>query len=257
VAFIFAAEFVVGLWILLRAVDVLGDEPESREVINLIWPLVDVTPTGDVILLLLVVGAGLLGSFVQSATSLVSYVGNRTFRSRWTMWYLLRAPIGVALALIIYLVLRGGLLQANIAVAGVVNPYGVAAFAGLAAMFSKQAIDKLGEVFTTMFRTEDGADEERKDSLAGGVVLSSVVPAQLEVGASDREVSLQGNGFTRDMAALVGEEEREVRLVDSTEARLELAANDVAAAGSLTVRVVAGGRVSGVRTVEVVEPAAE
>ena len=88
------------------------------------------------------------------------------------MWYLLRAPIGVALALIIYLVLRGGLLQANAAAADLINPYGVAAFAGLAAMFSKQAVDKLGEVFVTMFRTESGADEERKDSLAGGVVLS-------------------------------------------------------------------------------------
>ena len=172
VAFIFAAEFVVGLWILVRAIDALGDEPGSREIINLVWPLVNVTPNDDVILLLLVVGAGLLGSFVQSATSLVSYVGNRTFRSRWTMWYLLRAPIGVALALIIYLVLRGGLLQANVAAADVINPYGVAAFAGLAAMFSKQAVDKLGEVFVTMFRTESGADEERKDSLAGGVVLS-------------------------------------------------------------------------------------
>jgi hypothetical protein len=100
-------------------------------------------------------------------------------------------------------------------------------------------------------------DEERKDSLAGGVVLRSVLPARLEVDAIDREVSLQGSGFTDDMAALVGEEEREVRRVDSTEARLELSDNDVAVARSLTVRVVAGGKMSGARTIEVLEPVAE
>jgi hypothetical protein len=47
---------------------------------------------------------------------------------------------------------RGGLLAAQ-ASADAVNPYGVAALAGLVGMFSKQATDKLREVFDTLFRT--------------------------------------------------------------------------------------------------------
>src|SRR4030042_1903723 len=60
--------------------------------------------------LFLVLLAAALGSYVHAATSFATYVGNRSFVESWTWWYILRPPIGIALAFVFYLVIRGGLL---------------------------------------------------------------------------------------------------------------------------------------------------
>jgi hypothetical protein len=120
-------------------------------------------------LLLLVIVAGALGSYIHSATSYSDFVGNRQFSPSWTLWYALRPLIGVSLALILYFVTRGGLLLLIInggdaTKANNINPFGVAAVAGLTGMFSKVAADKLAEVFTTLFKSQ--GDQSRRDGLA-------------------------------------------------------------------------------------------
>jgi len=140
----------------------------------------------DARLMLIVLATGALGSYVHSATSFVSYVGNRRLRLSWAWWYLLRPLIGLALALIFYFVIRGGLLSAT------ANPeelsvYGVAAVAGLVGMFSKQATDKLREVFDTLFRTQTGGDEARADKLADNVLVSDVMIARHKIVACELE----------------------------------------------------------------------
>lgn len=71
----------------------------------------------------------------------------------------------MALAVIFYLVLRGGLLSAG-ASASDISPYGFAAVAGLVGMFSKQATDKLEEVFSNLFQVGgEGGDAQRGDKL--------------------------------------------------------------------------------------------
>ncbi|MCP3958278.1 MAG: hypothetical protein GY719_10545 [bacterium] len=116
-------------------------------------------------LLLLVLLVGALGSYVHAATSFVSFVGNETLRYSWMWWYVLRPFIGMALALIFYFVLRGGLLATTTDAAGI-SLYGITAVAGLVGMFSKQATDKLNETFKTMFRTSRGeGDDARKNKL--------------------------------------------------------------------------------------------
>jgi hypothetical protein len=70
----------------------------------------------------------------------------------------------MALAEVVYLSLRGGLLSATgNAAAGAISPYGVAAVTALTGLFSKQATDKLQETFETLFRTQQKV--ERKDAL--------------------------------------------------------------------------------------------
>jgi hypothetical protein len=116
-------------------------------------------------LLLLVVIASALGSYIHAATSFVSYVGNKSLVMSWAWWYILRPFIGVALALVFYFVIRGGLLSVSTE-AGDISIFGITAVAGLVGMFSKQATDKLGEVFDTLFKTkEGGGDQTRKDKL--------------------------------------------------------------------------------------------
>lgn len=124
----------------------------------------------EVRLLLIVLLAGALGAYIHATTSFIDYVGNRKLSGNWVWWYLLRPFIGSALALIFYFVVRGGFISPNSG-GDAMNPFGIAALAGLVGMFSQQATDKLSEVFKTLFRTAPGAgDEKRKDSLEEGVV---------------------------------------------------------------------------------------
>jgi hypothetical protein len=129
--------------------------------------------TPDAALILLVVLVSALGSFVHAATSFADYVGNRQLRISWVWWYLLRVLVGSSLALIFYFAVRGGFF-ANDASSGAVNPYGIAAVSGLVGLFSKQATDKLREIFDTAFRVDEGAgDAARDDSLDGSTTVTT------------------------------------------------------------------------------------
>jgi hypothetical protein len=98
--------------------------------------------------------AGALGSCIHLTTSFVNYAGIRELRQSWGWWYLLRPGIGAALAVVVYFVIRAGLITgAGAASTGSINPYGVASLSALSGMFSKQATEKLQEVFENICKT--------------------------------------------------------------------------------------------------------
>lgn len=103
--------------------------------------------------LALVAVAGALGSYIHLATSFADYLGNRQFVKSWAWWYVLRPFIGSTLAIAVYFAARGGLISGG-AGAGDLSPYGITALAVLTGMFSKQATDKLREVFEDLFKTD-------------------------------------------------------------------------------------------------------
>ena len=106
--------------------------------------------------------AGALGSFIHVATSFTSFAGNRSLSASWVWWFILRPPMGAAIALIAYFVLRSGLLfDGQLGVQ--VSPLGIAALGGIIGLFSKQIIDKLRSVADTTFNTPQ--DENRADKL--------------------------------------------------------------------------------------------
>lgn len=113
--------------------------------------------------LLIVAIAGAIGSYIHVATSFADFVGNRRLRSSWEVWYLLRPLIGSSLAVLVYFVIRGGLISSTSG-ADQMSPYGIAAMAGMCGLFSKQASDKLQEIFEETFRTRQSV--ERADPLA-------------------------------------------------------------------------------------------
>jgi hypothetical protein len=136
-----------------------GDSKQAMPIPTWWWG--PISPEVDLLWLVLITGA--LGSFVYSARSFVDFVGNRKFRPSWIPWYLMYPLIGSALALMFYLGIRGGLLTAA-ARGSDINISGLVAISGLSGMFSKQATNKLNELFTTMFRT-DRNDSDLKDKL--------------------------------------------------------------------------------------------
>lgn len=111
-----------------------------------------VTTENRIILMVMVSGA--LGSSVHSLTSFTKYAGKNQLTENWIWWYIMRPFIGTSLALIFYLALRAGLFT-SAASAEDINLYGILTISGLSGMFSRQATDKLSELFNNIFKTEN------------------------------------------------------------------------------------------------------
>jgi hypothetical protein len=165
------------------------------------------TASPDTAMILLVVFASALGSYVHAATSFGDYVGNRELRRSWTWWYLLRFWIGIAIALLFYFALRGGFLVAD-GSSSDLNPYGIAALAGMTGLFSKQATDKLNEVFVTLFRVAPGSgDDARANSIVSDRQprVTSLNPQDVPSGVTETQtVTLRGEGFGQESIVRVG-----------------------------------------------------
>jgi hypothetical protein len=138
------------------------DLKDKREAVNLEEASIKRAGADEQHLFLLVILAGALGSFVHVTRSFVDFIGNRRLRPSWTWWYVLQPFTGSALAVVVYLVIRGGFFVGTSA-GGILNPFGFVAVASLVGLFSKQATNKLDELFSTMFRTDK--ERELKDKL--------------------------------------------------------------------------------------------
>ncbi len=152
--------------------------------------------SNDQKLILLAMLAGMTGSFLHAAQSLVSYMGNGTFKQSWAAWYLLRPWIGGILGLTIYFAFRAGLISG----AAGLNPYGVVAIGLLGGWFSKTATDKLQEVFEALFTPK--GDENRAHKLEGmHPVLQSIDPSPVPAGVN--AIKVQGSDFDEGAAIIV------------------------------------------------------
>lgn len=127
-----------------------------------LWPVTGspgvYSPDGRFLLMAAVAGA--LGSCIHLASSFVDYAGKSGLTRQWGWWYLLRPGIGAALAVVIYFVIHAGLISgAGDAATGSLNPYGVCGVAALSGMFSRQATEKLKEVFDHLCATNSPQPE--------------------------------------------------------------------------------------------------
>jgi IPT/TIG domain len=213
----------------------------------------------DLRMLLIVIVAGAIGSLIHTLTSFGDYVGNRRLSTSWMWWFVLRTPIGIALAIVSYLILRGGLIvptlqtskDGNLEGATVLlNPYGIAAFAALAGMFSRQATDKLREVFETVFTAQKAVP--RSEPLKGKPATITVDPAKLTVG-TPQVLTITGNGFDKEIKATVNGKPRNVQWVSDKQLRLTTVAEDVAKAGKLELIFKNPNNDAFTATIEVVE----
>lgn len=113
----------------------------------------------------MVILLGALGGTLHLVASLVKYVGNRQLKRSWLLYYLSTPIAGAALAPILYMLLRVGILSptggsasgSNIASLNLIAIY---AFAALTGLFAKTATDKLAEVFKTAFRSSEAASKD-------------------------------------------------------------------------------------------------
>lgn len=188
-------------------------------------------------LIIIVLLCGALGSAVHAATSFATYVGNRSFVNSWAWWYFLRIPIGMGLAGILYFALRGGFFSpvsnGSVHPQDIVNPFGFAAIAALAGMFSKQATDKLKEIFDNLFRTDENS--QRTDKL-GKFAIETVEPTQLVVSQANPVLTVTGKGLTAQLKVTIASSERDYDL-NADKMTICLKEADVASPGDLELKI--------------------
>jgi hypothetical protein len=139
-------------------------------------------------LFLIVASVGALGGMVHSLRSFYWYVGNRDLKWSWMLMYLMVPVVGALIAVVFYVVLRGGLISGQ-ASSAAVSPFGFAAVAGLVGLFSDQAVLKLQQVFSVLFTpAEQGRDH-------APVAVVDVTGFSPDGGPVGTPVTVEGSGF--------------------------------------------------------------
>ncbi len=192
-------------------------------------------PSPDGLYLVAVIVLAALGASVHALMSFASFMGNRHYVRSWTWWYVAQAPVGIVLAVVFYLAVRGGLLAVSTST-GEISPYGIGAIAALVGMFSKQAADKLQEVFDTLFKST--GDAARKDKLTGThFEVTDLSPDSVNIGSTELTVQLIGTDFVAGMKVEIGGVARTSTVVDQTHCTVELLPVDVASSGVIGLTV--------------------
>ncbi len=122
----------------------------------------------DVLLMIFLMG--FLGGLTHWAGSLAIFVGNRKLMRSWVVYYLLMPVEGSALALVIYFLLRAGVLSTNSGgsdALGELDLIKIYGFAGLTGLFAKQALEMLRDVFGAIFKRVQAKDPAEKEKSPG------------------------------------------------------------------------------------------
>ena len=108
----------------------------------------------------------------SSITTILGYLRHASvlqdFDAAYTPWYVARLLMGMLLGLIFYFVVKGGLLAVSAGAGGAQEPlnlWALAAIGALVGLFSKNAIEKLRELFNTLFKTQDEQYKELLERL--------------------------------------------------------------------------------------------
>jgi hypothetical protein len=180
---------------------------------------------------------GLLGGLVHSLRSFAWYVGNRKLVLSWAAFYVTLPVVGGAMALIFYLVIRGGFFpQAQISET---SPFGFAALAVLVGMFTEEAAVKLKGVASTLLASA----EKGKDQAPASPTVKQVDPATGS-SAGGTAVTITGTAF--DSAARVsfgGKLATKILVPNNTTITAE---TPPASAGPVSIEVINPGNLKGV-----------
>jgi hypothetical protein len=117
----------------------------------------DVTLPPSTLYLLMVMAFGATGAFVYLLLSYAKHLGMNDFGLQWLAWYVTLPFIGAGLGATVYVVFRAGYLPTGDNVQ--INPFGFAATAGLAGLFSRHVFAKLRLLAIQIF-TDPDQDEE-------------------------------------------------------------------------------------------------
>jgi hypothetical protein len=133
-------------------------------------------------LILLALLFGIIGGTTHGLASLVTYIGNNKYDNHWTIWYVGRPAIGGIIAIIFYVLIRGGLLSVN-AQPTDLNYFGIAAISVIAGLMATEATGKLRDIFMALFGTEKDREkgDEPKDTLLQSRIIVNYKKDKIKV----------------------------------------------------------------------------
>ena len=117
---------------------------------------------------IIVLFAAGLGAWITAVRGFLKHACNdKDFESAYIPWYIARLFQGMLLGLVFYFAIRGGLLVLTLETENTVKPtdlndLALAAIASLVGLFSKNAIEKLRELFHTLFASKEEVREQVK-----------------------------------------------------------------------------------------------
>jgi hypothetical protein len=170
----------------------------------------------DVTLITLAMLAGALGAWLASVKSFVGFTGTRSFVPSWGFFYLFRPGFGAGLALIVHLAHRMG----SVGVAtSANNPAVVVFYSALVGLFSEEALQKLHEIFSTIFGVQDKRSDKmgEKGPSGQGPSLTAATAS-----AASREISIDGANFVSSSTVLVDNVARPSSFVNDKKLTLRL-----------------------------------
>jgi len=212
----------------------------------LIW-LISISPlpiqpaNATPLLLGMVLVIGALGAQLQALLSLADYVGNQKYEPSWTFYYFKRPFVGAVVALLVFSTLNGGVIKGEDAAKIIGSFWGMTSICLISGLFSRQAMDKMGQVFSVMFAADVKRENPLNDAKTTPPVLTKLTPESVPHGAA-AEISLTGTGFDSTCKVRVKGVLKDCTHVSDKELKLSLAATDLATAGTLDIAVALGGK---------------
>jgi hypothetical protein len=185
-------------------------------------------------LLWLVLLIGAIGSSLHGLNSLSNYIGNKDFKSSWAFWYLLRPFVGGILSFLFYLTIRAGFFKEF---GSKQDFYVIVALAGLIGLFSKQALNKLSDLFEFIFTSNK--DKDLKDKIGASHVpkIESIEPSTIKKASTKNTLTIKGCEFNETSMVRINKDEIKPKLVSSKELSFELTDNYAQDIGTLQISV--------------------
>jgi hypothetical protein len=157
---------IVGIWLLIfSAISVAGlllclNPPVWPEKLTDVFP--KSVPNKTMREVLTTVFAAGVGSCVTTILGYLQHASeDKDFDLAFVPWYVARPVMGMLLGLIFYIAVVGGLVALNVSDGeSTLDIWALAGVGALVGLFSKNAVEKLREIFNTMFRTQKDMENQ-------------------------------------------------------------------------------------------------
>lgn len=150
----------------------------------------------DLSLIVLSLAAGALGGWLAAVRSFIGFTGNRTFVPSWSLLYLLRPGFGAGLALVAHMAYRAGSIGPG---SGASNPATVVFYSALVGLFSDEALQKMHDIFCTVFGIQDKRGDKMTDKGAGQPPVITLAAASAAGGL----ITADGGNFVSGATVMV------------------------------------------------------
>ncbi|HEV7920283.1 MAG TPA: hypothetical protein VGR02_05775 [Thermoanaerobaculia bacterium] len=170
-------------------------------------------------LVLIVILCGAIGGFVYALRSYFWYVGNEKLTWSWVPLYLVAPFTSALLAVVMYLVIRGGFFSGASTVSDT-SPYAFAALAALVGLFHRETAEKLRQIFEVAFtKAETGKDAAKNPAPVLTEIVTDPKPVPRD---RDAQLKLVGSGFVRDSVVELNATPLKSRAVRVSDAELQV-----------------------------------